>query len=135
MSEDGHTTDGRALRADDRPAHDGVDRDPTHRPGPVKHLVAKGKRIVVTTDTPEALAAAASLTFSEQKDAIERANSIALARVVAAIEAGTGVLSQNLADLRTCASITKAMLAEDRANPSAPDPSKMSDEDLRKAAK
>jgi glycerol-3-phosphate dehydrogenase len=126
-------SDPRRFRNDDRRRHDGK---ADHPPAPCISLdpqTLQPMRINVTAQDAATLnESLGSLSFDAQKEAIRRANSILLARTLAAIEAGAKD-EATINALAKVSTIAKQWTAEERQS-GGDDPSKLSISELRKAA-
>lgn len=127
---------GRALRADNRKRHDGV--DPNNPPAPVVDLdpatmKPKERRNVTAEETKAAVEAQAALSFEQQKDAVRRANSILLARTLAKIESGDSS-EGTINALAKCSNVAKQWTQEERQGGKGPgdDPDKLTDEEINR---
>lgn len=124
-------SDPRHFRTDNRRRHDGVDTDPAHQPGPVKHLVAGGQRINVTAAAAAAaLEKAGSLTWEQMVDESRRLASVILSRVASSIDAGA-IDAETVNTLQKVFGMAKASITSIQPT----DPSALSLDELKKAAK
>lgn len=123
----------RSNNIDDRQGHDGVDRDPAHRPGPCISLdpgTIKPRTNVTKQDDDVQIEALASLSFEAQKEAIRRSNSILLSRIMASIRNSKDVTETTISALAKCSTIAKQWTAEERQQSGSRDPRTMTDEEL-----
>jgi hypothetical protein len=142
-------SDPRRYRKDDRERHDGkvsrklsgpvIRLDPATMQ-PIDPLQQISQRYNVTAADDKAKAEAkrkeidalGALTFDQQKEAIRRANSVLLARTLAAVEGGAAD-EATITALAKCSTIAKQWTTEERQQGGTGDPAKMSDDEIRRA--
>lgn len=131
---DGHSKDGRALRKDDRPRHDG--KVSPSLSGPVIQLdpaTMMPRRINVTNEDDRArIKEASGLSWEEQAEEQERLASILLAKVSSEIRSGNAD-DNTINRLSKLTLITSKFLAEQRRSEDEDDGDE-SIEDLRAKA-
>lgn len=120
----------RWQRGDNRTRHDG--KEDREKNGPVISLdpiTMKPRRDITAEDQAIQNDGLGSLSFDAQKEAIRRANSILLARTLAAIERGN-TDEATIGALAKCSTIAKMFLVEERHAGDGRDPTEMTDDEV-----